>query len=126
MSPLRRTALASVVAASLLLALKLVTGLVSGSLGLVSEALHSGTDLVSLAVAGLAVARLTGALEHEIETAWWVFVVLAVVLVIDVSRTTASYRAARRYRSAALLSNALHFGSDLVGTLAVVAGLIAA
>jgi cation diffusion facilitator family transporter len=168
MSPLRRTALASVAAATLLLALKLGTGLASGSLGLVSEALHSGTDLVaalltffavgvagrpadrghpyghgkaehlaalaeasvlglvSLAVAGLAVARLTGAIEQEIETAWWVFAALAVVLAIDVSRTTASYRAARRYRSAALLSNALHFGSDLVGTLAVLAGLVAA
>ncbi len=48
------------------------------------------------------------------------------MLAIDVARTIASYRAARRYRSAALLSNALHFGSDLVGTLAVVAGLVAA
>ncbi len=82
--------------------------------------------LVSLAVAGLAVARLTGAVEQEIETAWWVFAVLAVVIAIDVARTTASYRVARKYGSAALLSNALHFGSDLVGTLAVLAGLIAA
>src|SRR5688500_8553047 len=154
MTPQRRTALVSIVAAAALVLLKLGAGLASGSLGLVSEALHSGTDLVaailtffavgvagrpadrahpfghgkaehlaalaeaavlalvSVAVAGLAVARLTGALEHEIETAWWVFVVLAVVLAIDVSRTTASYRAARRYRSAALLSNALHFASD--------------
>jgi len=168
MSPLRRTALASIAAAALLLALKLATGLASGSLGLVSEALHSGTDLVaalltffalgvagrpadqghpyghgkaehlaalaeasvlalvSLAVAALAVARLAGAVDQEIETAWWVFAVLVVVIAIDVSRTAASFRAARRYDSAALLSNALHFGSDLVGTLAVVAGLAAA
>ena len=168
MSPQRRTALASVAAATALLALKLGTGLASGSLGLVSEALHSGTDLVaaaltffaigvagrpadrghpyghgkaehlaalaeasvlalvSLLVAGLAVARLTGAIEQEIETAWWVFAVVAAVITIDVSRTVASYRTARRYRSAALLSNALHFGSDLVGTLAVLAGLVAA
>src|SRR5687768_1152460 len=168
MSPLRRTALASIAAATVLLALKLGTGLASGSLGLVSEALHSGTDLVaavltffavgvagrpadrghpfghgkaehlaalaeaavlavvSLAVAGLAVARLAGAVEQEIETAWWVFAVLALVIAIDVARTAASYRVARRYGSAALLSNALHFGSDLVGTLAVLAGLVAA
>jgi cation diffusion facilitator family transporter len=168
MSPLRRTALASIAAATVLLALKLGTGLASGSLGLVSEALHSGTDLVaavltffavgvagrpadrghpfghgkaehlaalaeaavlalvSLAVAGLAVARLAGAVEQEIETAWWVFAVLALVIAIDVTRTAASYRVARRYGSAALLSNALHFGSDLVGTLAVLAGLVAA
>ena len=168
MSPQRRTALASVAAATVLLALKLGTGLASGSLGLVSEALHSGTDLVaaaltffaigvagrpadrahpfghgkaehlaalaeasvlalvSLAVAALAVARLTGAIEQEVETAWWVFAVVAVIIVIDVSRTVASYRTARRYASAALLSNALHFGSDLAGTLAVLGGLVAA
>jgi len=168
MSPQRRTALASVAAATVLVALKLGTGLASGSLGLVSEALHSGTDLVaavltffaigvagrpadrghpfghgkaehlaalaeasvlalvSVAVAALAVARLTGAIEQEVETAWWVFAVVAVVIAIDVSRTVASYRTARRYASAALLSNALHFGSDLAGTLAVLGGLVAA
>ena len=47
MSPQRRTALVSVVAACALIALKLVTGLVTHSLGLVSEAIHSGTDLVA-------------------------------------------------------------------------------
>jgi cation diffusion facilitator family transporter len=36
-----------VVAAAALVALKLATGLASGSLGLVSEAIHSGTDLVA-------------------------------------------------------------------------------
>src|SRR5918998_3152327 len=137
MSPQRRTALVSVVAATALLALKLGTGLASGSLGLVSEALHSGTDLVaaaltffaigvagrpadrghpyghgkaehlaalaeatvlalvSLVVAGLAVARLTGSIDQEIEAAWWVFAVVGVVIAIDVSRTLASLRAAR-------------------------------
>ena len=167
MSPQRRTALVSVGAAVALIAIKLSVGLASGSLGLVSEALHSGTDLVaalltlfaigvagrpadeghqyghgkaehlaalaeagvlalvSVAVAGLALARLAGAIELEVETAWWVFAALAVVLALDFSRTLVSYRAARRYASAALLSNALHFGSDLVGSLAVLAGLIA-
>ncbi len=47
MSPQRRTAFMSVLAALVLLALKLATGLLTGSLGLVSEALHSGTDLVA-------------------------------------------------------------------------------
>ena len=47
MTPQRRTALVSVVAACALIALKLTTGLASGSLGLVSEAVHSGTDLVA-------------------------------------------------------------------------------
>ena len=47
MSPQRRIALVSVGAAVALMAIKLGTGLASGSLGLVSEALHSGTDLVA-------------------------------------------------------------------------------
>ena len=47
MSPQRRIALVSVAAAVVLIALKLVTGLATGSLGLLSEAAHSGTDLVA-------------------------------------------------------------------------------
>src|SRR6266511_184296 len=47
MSPQRRTALISVIAACVLIALKLGTGLATGSLGLISEAVHSGTDLVA-------------------------------------------------------------------------------
>jgi cation diffusion facilitator family transporter len=168
MTPQRRTALVSIGAAAALVALKLGTGVASGSLGLVSEALHSGTDLVaalltffaigvavrpadeghqyghgkaehlaalaeatvlalvSLAVAALAVTRLTGAAEAAVDPRWWVFAVVGVVLAIDLGRTLVSLRTARRYRSEALLSNAVHFGSDFVGTLAVLAGLIAA
>src|SRR2546425_1349932 len=47
MTPQRRTALVWVVAACVLIALKLATGLATNSLGLVSEAVHSGTDLVA-------------------------------------------------------------------------------
>src|SRR3989442_9179330 len=47
MSPQRRTALISVGAAAGLVGLKLGVGLATHSLGLVSEALHSGTDLVA-------------------------------------------------------------------------------
>jgi cation diffusion facilitator family transporter len=46
-SPQRRIALVSVAAATVLIAIKLVTGLATGSLGLLSEAAHSGTDLVA-------------------------------------------------------------------------------
>ena len=168
MSPQRRTALASVVAATVLIAIKLVTGLAAGSLGLVADAAHSGTDLVaalltffavgvatkpadaghlyghgkaehlaalaeagflvlvSIGVGALAVARLAGWIELEVEAAWWVFAALAVVVVIDLSRTTVSYRAAQRHSSAALLSNAVHFGSDFLATIAVICGLLAA
>src|SRR5438034_10786459 len=47
MSPQRRTALISVAAAVALVALKLATGLATHSLGLLSEAAHSGTDLIA-------------------------------------------------------------------------------
>ena len=47
MSPQRRTALVSVIAACALIALKLVTAIATHSLGLLSEAVHSGTDLVA-------------------------------------------------------------------------------
>src|SRR5690606_16386142 len=46
-SPQRRTALVSVVVAAVLVGLKLGVGLSANSLGLVSEAVHSGTDLVA-------------------------------------------------------------------------------
>ncbi|MEO8289487.1 MAG: cation diffusion facilitator family transporter [Gaiellaceae bacterium] len=47
MSPQRRTALVSVFAALLLIGLKTGAGIHAGSLGLLSEAAHSGTDLVA-------------------------------------------------------------------------------
>ena len=47
MSQQRRAALMSVGAAAALVVLKLTVGLAANSLGLVSEAVHSGTDLVA-------------------------------------------------------------------------------
>ena len=47
MSPQRRAALVSVAAAAVLVVLKLSVGLATHSLGLLSEAAHSGTDLVA-------------------------------------------------------------------------------
>ena len=44
---MRRTALISVGAAVVLVAVKLVTGLATGSLAFLAEAVHSGTDLVA-------------------------------------------------------------------------------
>lgn len=168
MSPQRRTALVSVGAACLLIAIKLAAGLASGSLGLLAEAAHSGTDLaaalltffavsvavrpadeghpfghgkaqnlaalaegalliaISLLIAGTAIARLAGWVDFEVEATWWTFAAIALVIGIDASRTTVSLRAGRRHRSDALLANALHFGSDLAGTMAVLAGLVAA
>lgn len=56
---------------------------------------------------------------------WYIFAVIAVALVVDLSRTSASLVAARRYASPALRSNALHFAADMLGSLAVLAGLLA-
>jgi cation diffusion facilitator family transporter len=58
------------------------------------------------------------------ETNWYVFAVIAVALVVDVSRTIVSTRTARRYGSPALRSNAFHFAGDLVGSVAVLIGLL--
>src|ERR1700716_1242212 len=56
---------------------------------------------------------------------WYVFAVIAVALVVDLSRTSASLIAARRYASPALRSNAYHFAADMLGSLAVLAGRLA-
>ena len=166
MTPQRRSALVSVVAAAALVVLKLSVGLATHSLGLVSEAAHSGTDFVAalltffairvsarpadvthqfghgkaehlsaLAEAGFlslvsvfisfrAIERLTGVTHGEVRTAWYAFAVLALVIAIDASRAIVSWRASQRYTSAALASNALHFASDLAGSVAVLVGLL--
>ena len=168
MSPQRRTALVSVGAACLLVAIKLVAGLGSSSLGLLAEAAHSGTDLaaalltffavsvavrpadrghpyghdkaqnlaalaesaflvaVSFLIALVAILRLADVVEFDVDPTWWTFAAIGLVLVIDATRTSVSLRGARRYGSDALLANALHFGSDFAGTLAVLAGLVMA
>ena len=155
-------------AAIALVALKLGTGLATGSLGLVSEAVHSGTDLVaalltffaigvagrpadrahqfghgkaehlaalsegaflvlaSLVISIRAVERLSGASGGAVDAAWYAFVVVGLVIVVDIGRTTVSLRAAQLYHSEALRSNALHFGSDFAGSIAVLVGLVAA
>ena len=162
----RRTAMLSVAAAVFLVAVKLVTGLVTGSLAFIAEAVHSGTDLVaalltlfavqvalrppdrehhyghgkaehlaalgesgflmlvSLFIAFESVRRLIDGASHDIDVTWWAFTVLAVVIAVDASRATVSYRMSRRYKSPAFAANALHFASDLAGSFAVLVGLV--
>jgi divalent metal cation (Fe/Co/Zn/Cd) transporter len=67
---------------------------------------------------------LTGAAHPEVEATWWAFLVLGVVIAIDLSRALVSLRASRRYHSAALEANAIHFAGDLAGSTAVLVGLI--
>jgi cation diffusion facilitator family transporter len=155
-----------VLAATALIGLKLGTGLATHSLGLLSEAAHSGTDLVaalltffavgvaarpadtghqyghgkaehlsalaegailvlaSLLIVWRAIERLAGHSHPDVHAAWYAFLVIGVVIVVDLGRTIASMRAATRYSSAAFASNALHFASDLGGSTAVLVGLV--
>jgi cation diffusion facilitator family transporter len=168
LSAQRRTALVSVGVASGLVVLKLVVGLSANSLGLVSEAVHSGTDLVAalltflaLGVAGRpadvthqyghgkaehlaalaeatflavvsvliairALERLFASTKPTVHVTWYVLATVGVVIVADAGRASLSWRVARQTGSAALASNALHFGSDLAGSIAVLAGLLLA
>ena len=152
-------------AALALIALKLGTGLATHSLGLISEAAHSGTDLIAALLTFFAVGVAVrpadpghqyghGKAEHlaalaegailviasavivwraisrlveggtSVHATWYALVVVGVVICIDLARTTSSWRAARAYASPALASNALHFGSDLGGSVAVLVGLL--
>ncbi len=166
MTSQQRTALVSVLAAGALAALKLGTGLATGSLGLLSEALHSGIDLVAALLTFIAVGVSGrpadrhhpyghGKAEHlaalaeasilallsvlvavaairrfgnhpELEVRWWAIAVVLVVIAVDASRMTLSFRVARAEGSAAMEANALHFASDLAGSTAVLAGLLLA
>jgi cation diffusion facilitator family transporter len=161
-----RTALASIAAATLLVALKLGTGIATGSLGLISAGIESSGDVVAavltffairlggrpadedhpyghrraenlgalgeaaiLAGGGVfivteAIGQLTGGTE-SLHARWYVFAVIGVAILIDVSRIVVSLRTARKYRSAALRSNAFHFTGDMAGSVAVLGGLVA-
>jgi cation diffusion facilitator family transporter len=163
----QRTAAVSVAAAVFLVAIKLVTGLATGSLAFIAEAVHSGTDLVAALLTFFAVRvalrppdrehhyghgkaehlaalgesaflilvsffigyeslqRLIGGQDgHHVDVTWWAFTVLGIVILVDASRALTSFRTARQTGSAALAANALHFSSDLAGSLAVLVGLL--
>ena len=55
---------------------------------------------------------------------WYVLAVVGAVIVIDAGRSRTLHRAAHRHSSAALGANALHFTLDLVGSVAVLIGLV--
>jgi cation diffusion facilitator family transporter len=80
--------------------------------------------LVALAIGYESLHRLIGGGTEGVEATWWAFVVLGVVIATDIARMVASGRSARRYGSPALAANAVHFASDLAGSLAVLAGTI--
>jgi cation diffusion facilitator family transporter len=56
---------------------------------------------------------------------WYELAVVALALVLEVGRMSFALVVARRFESPALRSNASHFLADMVGSLAVLAGLLA-
>jgi cation diffusion facilitator family transporter len=77
----------------------------------------------SVLIAVESIARLTSGESHA-EASWWVLAVVGIVIAVDAGRALASRRVARRERSAALAANALHFALDMVGSAAVLVGLV--
>jgi cation diffusion facilitator family transporter len=157
-------ALTSVAAAVFLTAFKLGIGLWTNSLGILSEAAHSGLDLLAAIITFFAVTYADrpadedhqyghGKLEnisafietvllvvtcswivwegvsrllnqtHHVETSVWSFVVMGTSILIDVSRSRALYRVAKKFNSQALEADALHFSSDVWSSLTVIGGL---
>jgi cation diffusion facilitator family transporter len=163
----QRVAGFSVLAAIFLTGFKLVVGIITGSLGLLSEALHSGLDLVAAVITFFSVRisdnppdkvhnfghgkienfsafietilllitciwiinealhrLITGRTEMEVNV--WSYVVVVTSIVVDISRSRALSRVARKYNSQALEADALHFSTDIWSSAVVFLGLIMA
>lgn len=166
----QKVALSSVFAAIFLTAVKIIIGVITGSLGLLSEAAHSALDLGAALVTFFAV-RISDKPADEshnyghgkvesfsalIETAlllatcvWiiyeaferllggkgvviggtaaaWGIGIMLLSIVINISRSRALKKAAKKYGSQALEADALHFDSDIWSSLVVIGGLISA
>lgn len=158
-------ALSSVLAAIFLTAMKLVVGLMTNSLGILSEAAHSGLDLVAATVTffGVRVSGRPADREHTyghgkvenfsalfetillLATCLWIiheaiqrlffksvmveasllaFLIMGVSIIVDLSRSRALKRVARKYNSQALEADALHFSTDIWSSLVVIFGLV--
>src|SRR6267154_1800430 len=72
-----------------------------------------------------AIKRLAGAEGHAVEATLWAFAVIIVSIVVDFFRARLLYRVAKETMREALEADALHFGSDMWSSLAVLAGLAA-
>lgn len=160
-------ALGSVIAAFGITLLKLVTGILTGSLGMLSEAAHSGIDLVAsvLTLLSVRVSDRPADAEHNyghgkveslssfvetglmliscvwiivealrrmifrehlaVETSIWPFLVLMLSIAVDYSRSKNLLRVAKLHQSEALEADAMHFGTDIWSSFAVLLGLSA-
>jgi len=79
--------------------------------------------LLSVVVIGEAVRRLIAAQFHAVEATAAAFAVIAGSIVIDFFRARTLRRVARETSSEALEADALHFGSDMWSSVAVLIGL---
>jgi len=160
-----RTAFLSLCAAVLLTTFKAVVGFATGSLGILSEALHSALDFVAAAITWVcvkmsgkpadqdhnfghgkienlsalaeaallfitcgwiiweAVERLLGG-HTDVSVGFWSFAVVITSIVVDVTRSRALMKAAKKYKSQALEADALHFSTDILSSAVVLFGLI--
>jgi cation diffusion facilitator family transporter len=79
--------------------------------------------LLSAIVIWEALHRLLGGEGHAIEATIWAFAVIAGSVVVDFFRARVLYRVAGETSSEALEADALHFGSDMWSSIAVLVGL---
>ncbi len=162
----RWVALTSVMAAVLLTGTKLVVGVISGSLGILSEAAHSGLDLLAAIMTYMSVRisgkkpdhghtyghgkienlsalfqtllllitcgwiifeagnRLLGSKQVHVDAGIWSFLVIILSICVDIGRSRALSRAAKKHNSQALEADALHFTTDIWSSCVVMLGLI--
>jgi cation diffusion facilitator family transporter len=60
----------------------------------------------------------------EINPSLWAFLVMAISIGVDISRSRMLFRAARKYQSQALEADALHFSTDVWSSSVVIVGLV--
>ncbi len=95
-----------------------------GKVESVSALIETGLLFVlSAAVIWEAGKRLAGLEGHAVEATVWAFAVIVVSIVVDFLRARLLYRVAAETASAALEADALHFGSDMWSSIAVLFGL---
>jgi cation diffusion facilitator family transporter len=81
--------------------------------------------LLSGVVVWEALQRLIGGHGHAVEATFWAFAVMAGSVIVDFFRARVLYRVAAETSSEALEADALHFGSDMWSSIAVLIGLVA-
>jgi cation diffusion facilitator family transporter len=155
----------SLIASGGLAILKFGAALMTGSLGLLSEAFHSlidfGATIVTLLAVSLgdrpaddnhhyghakieslaalaeimllcgvvgwftyeSLSRLIGG-AHIVTFSWWAIAILLISMAVDFNRSRALHKIAVETSSGALAADAVHFHADILGSSAVLVGLI--